>query len=103
MTLKRKIAIAIVFLVFILLNPSIKQFKDYVGSNSYKGLRRHKNWFIFSIFKDGDEEEYVGALSNFFPIAKHDSETSMDSVSVLSDTITYAEGDTITPYINAGK
>lgn len=87
MTLKRKIAIAtgIGLFVFILLNPSIRQFKDYVGSGSYIGLKRTNNCFVFSIYKDQDENEYVGTLSNFFPITDHNSANAGEMTNAADD------------------
>jgi len=49
------------FVVLILTNPSVKQFKVYVGSDSYKGLRRYKNFFIFSIYENVNENKKMFA------------------------------------------
>ena len=62
-------------LLFILLNPSGKEFQEFKGTASYRGLHRRANLFFFSIYAyqpqdsdgsdDGQPEIYVGILSNF--------------------------------------
>lgn len=49
----------------IITNPSVKDFKDYLGKSSYEDLHRTTNLFILSVYKyDGDK--YIGFFGNFF-------------------------------------
>lgn len=57
----------IILLLLIITNPSAKSFKEYRGENSYSGLKREQNWFIFSIYSDGDSR-YLGIVLNFFEL-----------------------------------
>lgn len=34
-----KVALATIIIILIITNPSVKDFKDYVGTNSYTGLK----------------------------------------------------------------
>jgi hypothetical protein len=76
----RKLAIwIIVALLFLILNPSMRQFKDYAGSKSYAGLHRRVNLFIFSVYTQhalenesgGTDGVYIGILANFIPLKEH--------------------------------
>lgn len=63
------IVLAIAVGVLIVLNPSKKDFDDYVGVNSrYKPVtRRVNNYLIFSIYEQyPGGARYVGVISNFY-------------------------------------
>jgi len=62
--------IGIIILALIFTNPSIKRFKDFVGQSSYSELKRKKNFLIFSIYEDRNDNEYIGILLNFFERGK---------------------------------
>jgi len=49
----------------IITNPSVKDFKDYLGENTYSGLHRTANLFFLSTYKFGGKK-YIGFLGNFF-------------------------------------
>lgn len=64
--MKRKYYIILVILaVFVVTNPSITAFKNYLGSENYEGLSRPVNLFVFSFYKDVTKL-YVGVFGNFF-------------------------------------
>lgn len=65
------ISISLLFLV--LTNPSIKDFKDFVGVPYDKGSeKRIKNYFIFSIYETRDYGpiRYYGIMKNFYLIGR---------------------------------
>jgi hypothetical protein len=55
-----------ILLLLIITNPGIKSFKDYTGVNTFSGLRRTSNFFVCSIYDDGDR--YFAIAGNFFKI-----------------------------------
>jgi len=85
--------IAAFLLLLIITNPSISQFKAYVGSNTYQGLYRPVNLFICSLYK-AQGHQYVGVLGNFIekpkpevvyvqvgaPVSTKDSSMAVDTV-----------------------
>jgi hypothetical protein len=88
------IAISILFLVFIILNPDINRFKEYsglVGRDSHY-IRRTSNFLIFSLYQDNQKDKkYIGLLMNFIDVTgkASKSENQVDSVSTsYTDTIT---------------
>lgn len=62
---KWHIITTIVLLVLMATNPSVKRFKEFRGADSYDGLRRTHNFWLFSIYKDR-YHVYIGAVWNFF-------------------------------------
>jgi hypothetical protein len=56
--------------LFIITNPSITAFKAYRGSNSYEGLQRPLNFFVFSVYKEGGTP-YIGVFGNFVRVQPH--------------------------------
>ncbi len=83
------IVFAVILLLLIITNPSVKRFKDFIGSNSSKGLRRTSNWVLFSYYKDNTDDKYFGILLNFFHINntfKNENEIKEDSTAVSPDT-----------------
>ena len=75
--MKRIISYMIIGIVAILIitNPSITSFKSYLGKNSYLGLMRKSNYFIYSVYRDSsydDENDiqhsdvYIGVVGNFW-------------------------------------
>jgi len=69
--MKKKIVFILVgiLLLFIITNPSPTAFKEYQGRNSYSGLRRTFNLFLFSEYKDHGDK-FIGVVGNFWEI-KH--------------------------------
>lgn len=58
-----------IILVFIITNPSIKAFKEYLGRTSYYQLRRDYNFFLCGLYNyHGDR--YFAVAGNFFKIDK---------------------------------
>lgn len=62
-----------VLMVFIITNPSVKDFKDHLGKVSYKGLERDRNYFLYSTYIDKSEginvtsyNVYTALLGNFW-------------------------------------
>ena len=54
----------LLFTIFLFLtNPSLKDFKEFLGRDS-KDTRRKNNFLLFSIFEVGNEK-FVGILKNF--------------------------------------
>lgn len=51
--------------LFIITNPSVKDFKDYLGENSYGGLHRTSNYFVASSYRMGGFK-YIGFFGNFW-------------------------------------
>ena len=58
----------IVIGLFIITNPGIKRFKEYKESASYEGLKKEKNWILFSFYEDNNGERYLGILYNFLAL-----------------------------------
>lgn len=55
--------------VFIILNPSMNQFKEFAGKEDKTQFRRTSNYLILSIYEYNDElytKKYLGVLSNFY-------------------------------------
>lgn len=59
----RRILIGIAFLLLIT-NPSLKNFKEYTGDETYHRTSRRCNLFICSIYQDKGKF-YLGILGNF--------------------------------------
>lgn len=66
---------AVILFIFVLLNPNMKQFKEYTGEQEggvyKKHFKRTSNYLIFSIYEyqiNGYTNSYLGVLSNFFQI-----------------------------------
>jgi len=73
------IAVTLILLLLTITNPSIKRFKDFVGSNSYRGLRRTNNLILFSYYTNNEEKKYLGVLFNFFDVTKQSVKKQYDS------------------------
>jgi hypothetical protein len=61
---KWKIALAIVMILFIGLNPSLKDFNEHTGDRDGK---KQFDFLLFSVYENGSEQ-YIGVLLNFIPI-----------------------------------
>jgi len=57
-----------ILLLLIVTNPSAKSFKEYLGRDSYFGLIRKYNFFVFSIYETKGSVQYLGLVGNFFEI-----------------------------------
>ena len=77
MTKKVMYVIGAIFLILIITNPSLKDFKDHSGRTTYEGLYREHNFFVCSMYgatgKNDDGSiynagEYFAMLGNFFEI-----------------------------------
>lgn len=64
---KRQIIIASIFLLFLFLNPSMKEFHEHTG-DSYSSLSRKMNFLILSIYEDSGDY-YIGFLANFIKLS----------------------------------
>ncbi|MCO5936842.1 hypothetical protein NAF17_14965 [Mucilaginibacter sp. RB4R14] len=71
-----------ILLVLIVTNPSLKDFKENQGHETYEGLTRDTNFFVCSIYvSSGYNPEgttyygkYFGILGNFFFIRSKNSD-----------------------------
>lgn len=80
--------LAAVLALLIVTNSSIKDFKDFVGVNTYAGLHKKRNFFVFSLFKnDRYHQEYIGVLGNLFKL-NNDSTVAIHSATVDSVLVT---------------
>ena len=68
-----------VLILLIITNPSIKAFKEYLGVQSFNGLRRSVNFFIVSIYKS-DEGEYIAVIGNFSKIKTYPKKIVTNSI-----------------------
>lgn len=91
-----------IIVLFIILNPGMRQFKEYCGSNSYLGLKRESNFLVCSIYSSnyggGSNDRYFAIACNFFPFKRNNSNESyrvVDSTKVVMDT-TFMRPDTTT-------
>lgn len=72
--------------LFIITNPSANAFKEHLGRNSYSGLIREHNFFVYSTYLDNEEsEKYVAILGNFFEIKRNEPAIDYSHV-VIVDT-----------------
>lgn len=77
-------------LLLIITNPSAQAFKEYVGSNSYYGLYRERNFFVASIYRyEGDE--YVAVIGNFIEENKQMTIISDKAKGALTDSTAAAD------------
>jgi hypothetical protein len=68
--MKKKLHIYVPLCVLALLvitNPSVKDFKDYLGKSYYSNLHKTANFFIADTYKYGDKT-YFGFLGNIWEI-----------------------------------
>jgi len=79
--------------LLVITNPSITAFKAHQGANSYEGLSRQANFFIFSKYQDNYGFEYIGVLGNFFDLPINSTVTT-DSVKVDSNKTALPTADT---------
>lgn len=108
---KRKVLsiLVCIFLFLIFTNPSQTAFKNYLGYTSYDGLKKEKNFFIFSVYRDNSkhkekklkaksiydtdyemdyeisikmDNKYFAVAGNFFQLKKPKIET-VDSIIVI--------------------
>ncbi|RKR83103.1 hypothetical protein BDD43_3304 [Mucilaginibacter gracilis] len=82
LTIKRKglIGLACIILLFIITNPTIKDFKEHLGVSKYEGLYRNHNFFIFSIYGEYDTSEYwIAIAGNFFGVEENKSQANNES------------------------
>jgi len=82
-----KVILGLVVIVSVILitNPNVKDFKDYLGQNSYYGLQRTSNLFIFSRYKFQDKS-YFGAVGNFWE-TKAPKAIAIDSVATTDSAV----------------
>lgn len=64
---KRWWIIISVLFIFIILNPTYSDFKDFTGRDENEQLKKMMNFGVFSIYSVGDEE-YIAFLKNFIRI-----------------------------------
>ncbi|WP_214072182.1 hypothetical protein [Mucilaginibacter sp. dw_454] len=91
---KALIALGGILAIFIITNPSASAFKEYLGRNNYKGLKRQSNYFIFSEYQDSSytdhvrhEEKYYGVLGNF--MVYHEPFENIGRQGIPQDTTMY--------------
>jgi len=85
--MKKKLLLIIagVLLLFIITNPSITAFKAYRGRDSYDGLKRPLNLFVYSVYKDHGAE-FIGLFENFIRVNQHPiTETPVASNQAMID------------------
>ncbi len=63
-----KYSILVLTMFLFLTNPSLKDFKEFLGRDS-KVTRRKNNFLLFSIY-EVDNKKYVGILKNFIESSK---------------------------------
>jgi len=69
---KRLYIILGILVIFIITNPSVSAFKTFRGRDSYDGLYRPINLFVFSVYKD-HRHRFIGVFGNFLDIGyQHD-------------------------------
>lgn len=66
LTIKQKFLawIVILLIVLIITNPSAQAFKEHVGSNTYSGIYRDRNFFVASVYTY-HRAIYLGVIGNF--------------------------------------
>jgi hypothetical protein len=77
--MRKKIIIALILIIPIVLNPSLNQFKEFTGVNGAGSnlLKRKANFLLFSIYEYEGEystERYLGVCMNFIDISKNEPE-----------------------------
>jgi len=58
----------LIILVFILLNPNMKQFQEFLGDYNKEELKKVNDFMIFSTYEDDSKDEpvyYTGIFMNF--------------------------------------
>lgn len=70
-----------IVLLFIITNPSITAFKSFQGKNSYEGLSKPINMFVYSIYEDDVGYRYIGFMGNFWSL-NPPSHSHIDSIKV---------------------
>lgn len=53
--------------LLVITNPSVKDFKDYIGRSSYDGLHRTSNYFLLSTYRFG-QDKYLGLFGNLYKL-----------------------------------
>jgi hypothetical protein len=67
-------ALAAVSIFLIVTNPSMDNFKEFVGGTPYEkkliNYRRVSNYWIFSVYQYSIDRsyDYIGIMSNFYPL-----------------------------------
>jgi hypothetical protein len=89
--MKKKILYVIIaaLILLIVTNPSQKAFKDYLGVNTYSGLRRTSNFLICSVYNDGDR--YFAIAGNFFELKSEAWHSPVIDSIVSKDSAAYAD------------
>lgn len=72
-----------VLLLFIITNPSVKAFKEYIGINTYQGLHRTHNFFVASTYLYNGSS-YTGILGNFWITNKPEITSSAEVIDTSS-------------------
>jgi len=57
-----------ILLLLVITNPGVKAFKDYLGYNSYGGLKRKYNFFVCSVYQKSNST-YFGIVGNFIKLS----------------------------------
>lgn len=70
-------------LLLIITNPNVKAFKDYLGYDSYSGLKRTSNFFICSTYRS-HSVKYLGVVGNFFRLSH---KVPVPPVSIVDSTL----------------
>ncbi|WPU91272.1 hypothetical protein SNE25_18305 [Mucilaginibacter sabulilitoris] len=56
-----------ILLLFIITNPSIKDFKEHLGHTTYRDLNKSANLFVCTVYSY-DSNKYIGVLGNFIQV-----------------------------------
>lgn len=67
-----------IIILLVITNPSVTDFKTYLGRDSYNGLKRPLNLFICAFYKNRSQE-YFGMIGNFWKLGKSKN-TALDSL-----------------------
>jgi len=67
---KWQIAIVVIVLLLIILNPGLKDFKEHTGDSD---VTKKMNFLICSIYEDGNDD-YLGIALNFIKLPHSESE-----------------------------
>lgn len=81
------IVFTVIVLLFVLLNPSMNQFKEFLGKEKISSdCRRVNNFLVYSIYENENTDQYVGILSNFIQLRQKivnlDVRSTIDSTKV---------------------
>lgn len=91
---------AAIILLLIVLNPTVKDFKDYTGFSDYTSFRKTQNWLIFSIYEtEWKSQRYLGICKNFIDITPKKEAIVYEPTIVDSTIRDNVSLDPVKPYV----